>query len=263
MRAERVRPRLVDWIFSVPFLLAFGGTLALFDPIQRLSRLFGTRPHEIVVGVMQVGLVWAFRLCGTRIQVERDPGVLPNTGYILIANHQSMFDVPILGALMFTNYPKYVSKLSLARGIPSISYNLRRGGNAIIDRGDRSQATDAIRELGVRAQARGVSVVIYPEGTRARGGELGRFRPAGALALMEAAPDLPIVPLAIDESWRLLRFNLTPVPFGTRIRVRMGAPLPRSADEDGKELLREARVFIETALADWRATSTADEPASR
>src|SRR5512136_3073804 len=92
------RPRLLDWIFTVPFLVAFGLSLAVFDPIQRLARLFGPRPHEIVVGVLQGCLLGAFRLCGTRFQVERSPEVAPRTPYIIIANHQSLFDIPIVMA---------------------------------------------------------------------------------------------------------------------------------------------------------------------
>jgi 1-acyl-sn-glycerol-3-phosphate acyltransferase len=95
--------------------------------------------------------------------------------------------------------------------------------------------------------------VIYPEGTRARAGELGRFRPAGALALLEAAPQTPVVPIAIDESWRLLRSNLLPVPFGTRIRVHIGDPIARHAGEDSSALLYEAREEIEKKLDEWRS----------
>ena len=175
-----MRPRVLDWIVTIPFLIAFGGVLLLFDPLQRIARLFGQRPQEIVAGMMQIALVWAFRITGMRLEVERSAQLKPHTGYLFIANHQSLFDIPILGSLLFSNFPKYVSKRELARWIPGISYNLRRGGNAIIDRSDREQATRAICELGERAQARGVSAVIYPEGTRARRGELGRFRPAGA-----------------------------------------------------------------------------------
>lgn len=244
--------RVVDWAFTLPFLVAFGGALAIFDPIQRVARLFGQRPQEIAVGALQTTLLGAFRLCGTRLHVERAPELRPNTGYVLIANHQSMFDVPILGALLFSNFPKYVSKKELARGIPSISYNLRRGGNAVIDRADREQAVTAIRSLGATAQARNVSVVIYPEGTRSRAGELRAFKPAGALALLEAAPALPVVPVTIDESWRLLAHNLLPVPFGTRVRVRFGAPMARG-EADGAELLRRAREDIEATLSRWRA----------
>jgi 1-acyl-sn-glycerol-3-phosphate acyltransferase len=244
-------PRPIDWIFTLPFLAAFGLVLLVFDPLQRIARLFGQRPHEIVVGAMQVCLLSSLRLCGVRLDVERSAEVLPKTPYLLIANHQSLFDIPIIGALLFTNYPKYVSKRELARWIPSISYNLRRGGNALIDRGDRAQATEAIRRLGERAQQRSVSVVIYPEGTRARAGSLGPFKPAGTLQLLAAAPDLMVVPVAIDESWRLLSHNLFPVPFGLRIRIRFGQPMSR--DVDGATLLDRSRAEIESTLRRWHA----------
>jgi 1-acyl-sn-glycerol-3-phosphate acyltransferase len=172
---------------------------------------------------------------------------------VLIANHQSMFDIPIFGALLFSNYPKYVSKRELARWIPSISYNLRRGGNALIDRGDRVMAERAIRELGARSQERGVSVVIYPEGTRARSGELANFRPAGTLALLEAAPDLDVVPVAIDGSWHLLQDNLFPVPFGTRIRIRFADPIRRGEGATGPQILEHARSEIDRTLRRWRS----------
>jgi len=244
--------RLLDWVSTLPFLFAFGAILVLFDPLQRIARLFGPRPHEIVVGWMQVSLVAACRLCGTRFEVERAPGVRPHTPYLLIANHQSMFDIPIVGSLLFTNYPKYVSKRELSHWLPSISYNLRRGGNALIDRSDRGQAVEAIRALGESAQARGVSVVIYPEGTRSRAGELKPFKPAGAITLLQAAPALEVVPVTIDESWRLLCHNLLPVPFGTRIRVRFADPIPRSAESDPARILDRAREEIETTLLRWR-----------
>lgn len=252
-----------DWVFTVPFLLAFGLVLAVFDPLQRLSRLFGTRPHEVVVGLLQLSLLWTFRICGTRLVVERSPHVKPWTPYLLVANHQSMFDIPIFGGLLFSNFPKYVSKRELARWIPSISYNLRRGGNAIIDRRDREQAVQAIRALGRRAQERGVSAVIYPEGTRAREGELGPFKPTGTLELFAAAPQVAVVPVVIDESWKLLRHNLLPVPFGTHIRVYIGAPIARVPDEDRAALLERVRAEIEATLRRWRAGQAADACAAR
>ncbi|MBW2269095.1 MAG: 1-acyl-sn-glycerol-3-phosphate acyltransferase [Deltaproteobacteria bacterium] len=247
-----MRGRIIDWIFTLPFLLAFAGVLLVFDPPQRIARLFGQRPQEIVAASLQVMLVWAFRLAGTRIDVERSPAVMPRTPYLVVANHQSLFDVPILGSLLFSNFPKYVSKRELARWLPSISYNLRRGGNAIIDRGNRAQATHAIRALGEQVEARGVSAVIYPEGTRARRGELRSFKAAGVLALLDAAPGVAVLPVTIDESWRLLRHNLLPVPFGTRIRVRIGDPIVRREDEDRRAILAEVRQQIEKALASWR-----------
>ncbi len=250
--ATPVKPRLIDWIFTVPFLFTFGLLLVVFDPLQRIARLFGQRPQEATVGLLQLLLIQAFRLAGMRLEVERSPGVEPATPYVVISNHQSMLDIPIFGGLLFTNYPKYVSKKSLARGIPSISYNLKHGGNALIDRDDRDQAQAEIRALGERAQRRGVTAVIYPEGTRSRDGALGAFKPAGTVTLLEAAPDLPVVPTAIDGSWQLLRYNLLPVPFGVRVRVHFGDPIARHPDEDKYELIERVRRLIEADLARWR-----------
>jgi 1-acyl-sn-glycerol-3-phosphate acyltransferase len=247
-----MRPRFIDWVFTLPFLIAFGGTLLIFDPLQRIARLFGQRPQEIVAGYLQVVLVWVFRLAGTRVLVERSPLVLENEPYLFISNHQSMFDIPIFGSVLFRNFPKYIAKRELTSWIPSISYNLRRGGNALIDRGDRQQAMEAIRVLGRQVRERRVSAVLYPEGTRARQGELRTFKPAGARALLDSAPDIPVVPITIDESWRLLRFNLMPVPFGTKIRVRIGDPIERRTDEDPIALLEQVRKEIQGNLESWR-----------
>jgi 1-acyl-sn-glycerol-3-phosphate acyltransferase len=246
--------RLIDWIFTLPFLVVFGLILVVFDPLQRIARLFGQRPQELVAGALQSSLLWAFRLCGTRVEVERSPLVRPWTPYLIVANHQSMFDVPIFGGLLYTNFPKYVSKKELARWIPSISYNLRRGGHALIDRSDRDQSLDAIRSLGRQVVERGVSAVLYPEGTRARRGELGEFKPKGFHELLAVAPDVEILTVAIDNSWKLLRNNLLPVPFGTRVRVYIGEPIARHPDEDRNALMKRVRDEISATLERWRST---------
>ena len=244
---------LRDWLFTIPFLLTFGLILVVFDVLQRVARLFGPRPHEIVVAWLQRSILNALRLCGTRFEVERSEAIRPNTPYLVVSNHQSMFDIPLIGALLFTNYPKFVAKKDLAHGIPSISYNLRRGGNAIINRNRRDVALAAIEQLGrEQVTARGVSAVIFPEGTRAKQGELGKFHVQGTLALLAAAPQAEVVPVAIDGMWRVSQAGLRPVPFGTRVHVSIGAPLPRSAEEDREQILARAQVHIESALHSWR-----------
>jgi 1-acyl-sn-glycerol-3-phosphate acyltransferase len=252
MRPPSSIQRAVDWLFTAPFLIVFGVLLGIFDPLQRLARLLGPRPHEIVVGVLQTALLCAFRFCGTRLEVECSPAVRRWTPYLVIANHQSMFDIPIFGALLFTNFPKYVAKRELARWIPSISYNLRRGGNAIIDRSDSAQAIEAIRELGRRVEQRGVSAVIFPEGTRARKGAIAKFKPRGSVELLRSAPHTAVVPVTIDGSWRLLRHNLLPVPFGVRVRVAIGDPIARTS-HDAEALLRRAERQIRGTLERWRS----------
>jgi 1-acyl-sn-glycerol-3-phosphate acyltransferase len=208
----------------------------------------------VVVNGLQKSLVAALRVCGTRFAVERAGGLAAGRPTLFVSNHQSMFDIPILGAILAPHYLKFVSKRELARRwIPSISYNLRRGGNALIDRSDRSDALEAIRKLAAEeVTGRGVSAVIFPEGTRARGGVLAPFRPQGTLALMAAAPQAPVVPVVIDDSWRLLRHGLRPVPFGTRVRVFIGEPIERSAGQDASEVVGAAQKQIEDVLQRWR-----------
>lgn len=249
--------RAASWAGTAVFLPVFGLVLLVFDVAQRLARIVGQRPQEYVAGTLQVALVHTFRLCGTRLAVERAPQVRPHTSYIVVSNHQSMFDIPFLGALLFSNFPKYVSKRSLGRWIPSVSYNLRRGGHVLIDRADGAAAIAAIRSLGDRVRRGRISAVIFPEGTRARRGELGAFRPGGVAALLESAPDTPVVPIAIDESWRLLAHRMLPVPWGVRVRVRIGEPIARRPNEDRAALLERVHDEIANTLARWRGHATA------
>jgi 1-acyl-sn-glycerol-3-phosphate acyltransferase len=243
---------LLDWAATIVFLPVFAAILLAFEVIQRAAKLFGKRAHDYAVAMMCSTLVEAFRIAGLRLLVERHGAVAPHTGYLIISNHQSMFDIALLGYLFFTNFPKFVSKRELARRIPSVSYNLRCGGNCLIDRDDAEQAIHEINALGARVEANRVSAVIFPEGTRARRGELKPFKPRGSLALLAAAPSTPVVPVTIEQSWRLMQSNFLPIPFGVRVHVRIGEPITRHADENHAELLERVRDEIAANLDDMR-----------
>jgi 1-acyl-sn-glycerol-3-phosphate acyltransferase len=240
------------WVTTPVFVVSFAAVLFLFDPIQRIAMLFSRHAQQVAAGWLQVWLMRSLYFSGASIRVERSAKVEKDTSYLIVGNHQSLIDIPLVGALLFSNFPKYVSKQSLAKWIPSISYNLRNGGHALIERTNREQAIAAITLLGQSARERGVSVLIYPEGTRSRAGELRRFRTGGALALLEVAPDLEVVPFVVDNSWQFLRHNLRPVPFGIELKVWIGDPIARHADEDPAELIHEVRSQIEKTLERWR-----------
>lgn len=243
---------LRDWMFTIPLLTFIGIAMLSTDVVGRVASLFGDRALEVVIGVQTWLIVRAFAICGVFVSVERSPHVRPGTGYVVIANHQSNFDIPLLIAELFTNYPKFVGKHSLARGIPSVSFPLRRL-NAPIDQTKPREALRAIRDLGLRAQKRNVAAIIFPEGTRARDGVLRDFSPAGSATLIRAASELPVVPATIDGADQLMVHGLFPVPFRTKVRLRFGDPIERTPGDSAEELLKLARADIEATLARWRS----------
>ncbi len=240
-----------DWVFSIPTVIAFGLTLVFFDIVGRFALLFGLRQFEWTMAALQRTLLGVFRISGVRFDVEGLERFSDSGGYLFVSNHQSMYDVPIFGGILVKNFPKYVAKRSLAKGIPSISLNLRRGGNTLIDRGDKAQAMGAITQMAEDCQRRDVSAVIFPEGTRSRDGSLGDYRVGGVSALMNGAPDLEIVPTVIDGSWRVFESNMFPVPFGVRVSVAFGDPIPRHDDEDPNAVIEACRQWSEDTLVRW------------
>lgn len=230
---------------TIPFIATFAAVLILFDVAGRVVRPFSFTAFEWVMAALQRTLLAVFQMFGTRLEVDRPPSIRPKTGYVIVSNHQSLFDIAIIGGLLFSNLPKYVAKAELGRWIPSVSLNLTHGGHALVDRRNRSQAIEAIADLGRSVQRRNRSAVIFPEGTRSRDGALGRFRRAGAGALLAAADRLPVVPVAIQGSWHLNR--LWPFRPGSRVRVTMGEPRPRTAD-DAIAQLDAARAWIAAQL---------------
>ena len=242
-----------DWFFSILTVVAFGLTLLVFDLMGRVALLFGLRPFEWVMAWLQRSLLAIFRISGVRFDIEGLDGFAASGGYLFVSNHQSMYDIPIFGGILVRNFPKYVAKKSLASGIPAISLNLRRGGNALIDRGDRDQAMTAISEVAHECQHRKVSAVIFPEGTRSRDGSLGEYRVGGVAALMSGAPDLPIIPTVIDGSWKVFANNMFPIPYGTHVRVRFGDPIQRSPDEDPAEITQRCAQWADEVLKEWNS----------
>ena len=245
--------RFIDWVFTVPFLILLVLSLVICDPLFRISRLLGIKSIACVASAFMRMLLWfVFPVNGTRTSIEKSAAIESKTPYIIISNHQSLYEFPLFGSGLFTNLPGFISKVENGKWYPTVSFYLRNGPNALIDRHDRPGAIRAISDLGRQAQDLGHSVLIYPEGTRARDGVLKEYKTAGSLALMGAAPDLAVVPVAVEGGWVAMKHNFLPVPFGVRLRMRIGDPIPRTADEDREAIVAQARAFADEALTEWR-----------
>jgi len=253
---ESISVRLLrDWTCSLLFLAVFGLTMVLWDLVLRISSLFGKRAETYAAGALQWWLLRSLRICGIRFEVELSPRIEPGRSYIIVSNHQSMFDMPIHGSIFLRNFPKYISKRELAKWIPSVSFHLRSGGHAIIDRRDRSSAVNEIEKLGTAVVEEGFSAVVFPEGKRGRRGFLRPFRPAGTVARLKRAPEAQVVPVCIDNSFRLLEHGLLPLPFGITLRAWVGDPIARRPQEDLYAIVANCEQQIRETMARMRGTT--------
>ncbi len=247
------RPRLIDWIGTVPYLLMFGLLLGVSEVVHRLWYLvFKTRGMEKIY-LNFLSFVWfLLRLCNVRFTVEGAEKLDTTQRYIILSNHQSSFDIVIIGHVLKQINPKYCAKEELGKRIIGVSFALRETGHALINRDNPKQAIKAIRAYGKQAQAEQASPSIFPEGTRARYGELQEFFPAGAVTLMKAAAELPILPFAIDNSWQLMRFKMFPIPWGVRVKIRICDPIAR--DTAPRDILIQTHSIIQSTLNEWRGS---------
>lgn len=242
----------ISWLLTPLHLASFMAVLLIFHVAQVLALPFGYTAHKRVVDFLNLGVLASLKIIGTRIVLSCEHALPADVPLIIVANHQSMYDIPMLGWVFRNHHPKFVAKVELARGLPSISYNLRHGGSVLIDRSDARSAMRAIQKFGKVVEEHRYAACIFPEGTRARDGVMKEFNLAGLLALVRATPSATIVPVAIDGSWELMRYRMRPIPFGVRVKCTVLAPISQQ-EKSGKAVVSMVEEKIREALSDGRS----------
>lgn len=218
--------KLISYPISVVYYFCFVGCLIVFHPIQWVCfNFFGYQAHKKSVDYLNFCLEKCSLLIGTWFQFRNINYVPKNVPIIFVANHQSLYD--IIGIIWHLRrfHAKFVSKKELGRGIPSVSYNLRHGGSVLIDRKDPKQAISAIKELGQYIEKHKRSAVIFPEGTRSKDGNPKKFSENGIKMLCKYAPSAVIVPISINNSWKMVKFGLFPMGLGNRVEFLIQEPI--------------------------------------
>lgn len=241
--------RLLGYIFSPIHYLAFLIFLLIFHPIQWLClKIGGYSAHKRSVDILNFFLVSTYYLIGCRVSF-RNPYKLPeNRSLVFVANHQSMFDVPAMIWFFRKYHMKFVSKIELTKGIPSVSFNLKYGGAANVDRKDPKQSISEILKLAKRMRENVWSAAIFPEGTRSSDGVMKAFIPGGATTLIKKVPDALVVPVAIENSWKITRFGKFPLSFGEHMKITVLKPLETS-EISPEDLLKKAEAAIRNHIA--------------
>jgi 1-acyl-sn-glycerol-3-phosphate acyltransferase len=239
--------KILAYPLTILYQLSFGLCLVIFHPIQWLGhKIIGYNGLKKAVSILNLCLLRCSLILGTRYSVNNPYKIPTNRPLIIVANHQSMHDIPPIIWWMRKYHPKFVSKIELGKGIPSVSYNLVHGGSVLIDRKDSKQALGEIMKLGKYIEEHNRSAVIFPEGTRSRTGHPKPFQPTGLKILMRNAPSALIVPLSINNSWKMLRYGKFPNGLGNHITIDVHKPIENSGNFD--ELIAQVEQTINSGV---------------
>jgi 1-acyl-sn-glycerol-3-phosphate acyltransferase len=194
-----------------------------------------------------VCLLWArvnLLLYGVRVHARRLVPLDPRSAYVFMSNHRSQFDILAVMAALGDFQLRWVAKKELTR-IPVFGWALKHSGHIVIDRSDSQQAVASLRAASAQ-MCEGISVVIFPEGTRSPPGQvLLPFKKGGFMLALETG--FPIVPVAVRGSGDVLpRGSWRPAPGD--IEVVVGRPLTVTGLER-EELMARVRTFMLDQLA--------------
>lgn len=236
--------KIISYPLSVIYYLCFGLCLVIFHPIQWICfNVFGYQAHKKSVDYLNFFLVKCTNILGTTYRFENLNSIPKNVPLIIVANHQSMYDIIAIIWYMRRYHCKFVSKKELGSGIPSVSYNLRHGGSVLIDRKDPKQAIPTIKGLSEYIEKNTRSAVIFPEGTRSKTGKPKEFAQSGLKILCKYTPSAYVVPISINNSWKMVRFGAFPMGLGNRLTFTIHEPMAVK-DYAFEELIQKTEAAV-------------------
>jgi 1-acyl-sn-glycerol-3-phosphate acyltransferase len=222
-------------VFFVLALLVWVVT-APFDPDRRVNHLFSCLWSSLY-GYAYPG--WRLRVHGRRL-------IRPRTPYVLVANHTSGADIVLCFAL-FKQF-KWVSKDSMFR-VPLIGWNMRLCRYVPLVRGSAASIAAMWRQCHAWL-ARGISIMMFPEGTRSPDGRLREFK-HGAFTLAREA-GVPVVPVVIHGGHEIMPKDRTSFAPTAELDIEVLEPIPSTAFADLDELRQEVWNRINARLATGR-----------
>lgn len=241
---------VIATLLTVIHYFFFGILLLIFHVVQVVAyNVFGPAAQKKSVDFLNFLLVLNFYTLLCRPVFHGMDSLPKNTSLIFLSNHQSMFDTIALVWSLRKYNVKFISKKELGKGLPSISYNLRKSGSVLIDRKDRIQAIGEIFKLGKFIEKNKYSVCIFPEGTRNKKGELRQFKTGGIKALLESAPSALIVPYVVHDNYKLHEHGYFPLGFGKKLRFTALEPIDRAGYTD-EELIQFVEDKIRESLSE-------------
>ena len=228
-------------LLRTALLAVVGGPATVFFSLVSLIGGLLHAPRGLHDWVHRTWSRFLLRLAGIRLEIEGLENLRPGREQVIVANHQSLFDILALFAALPVSL-RFIAKIELSR-IPVFGGAMRQAGHVFIDRSDLRQAIRAMRAAGERMRREGLTLGVFPEGTRSRDGRLQPFKKGSFVLAIETGTRL--VPVAVQGGRAILpkgRRLLRPGPM--RVRCAPAVELDRLAREDRDSLLEETRSAI-------------------
>jgi len=180
--------------------------------------------------IMCAGILFS---AGIKVKVRGKEKLNPDEVFLYLSNHQSYFDIPVLMKVLPGNV-RFVYKKSMTK-IPIFGWAMYLSGYIPIDRKNARNAIDSLKKAA-DAMKRGISIVMYPEGTRSADGEVKEFKKG--MAMLAAISDCRVVPVSIQGTYDLLPRDSFKIKRGT-VYVTIGSPVDYSKSPEYLNELRE------------------------
>lgn len=181
-------------------------------------------------------------LMDIRVEIINPENLPKDRAFVIAPNHQSGFDIMVLASLPIDF--KWVSKAEVFK-YPFIGSAMRRLGAYLVKRDKSGHDLNVMREVeeGLR---KGVSAVIFPEGTRTRTGEMLPFK-KGAFKLAQNS-GAPLLPIAISGTYSIAPPGEIPSHRGHRVSVRIGEPVVVESGADVARVMESYRGVLTRLL---------------
>ncbi|MCF6347143.1 MAG: 1-acyl-sn-glycerol-3-phosphate acyltransferase [Flavobacteriaceae bacterium] len=239
---------ILPYILSTIYYLFFHFGLLFFHGLQWIAyNLTGYKGHKWVVDMMNGYLTSCLYILGTRITFINRHQLPKNVPLIIVSNHQGLYDISPISWFFRRFHPKFVSKKELGKGIPSVSYNLRHGGSVLIDRKDAKQSITTIINFGKYIEKNNYTAVIFPEGTRSKTGKPKPFSAAGLKVLAKFSPSSYVIPMTINNCWKLARKGKFPLAIGQHITFEIHKPI-KATSLKFEDLLEKVENTIKNSI---------------
>ncbi|HQB93162.1 MAG TPA: lysophospholipid acyltransferase family protein [Smithellaceae bacterium] len=238
----RVMYQPYKWLIFGPYLAIstiFFGSLTIL-----MAFLTNPRTTSFVCGT-----IWA-RLNGCLtpmlVNVKGRENVVKTQSYVIIANHQSQYDVFVVYGWLGIDF-KWVMKQEL-RKVPGIGIGCEKVGHIFIDRSNHEKALASLQKAKEKI-VNGTSVMFFPEGTRSKDGSLGEFKKGAFKMALDLK--LPILPITIIGTNKILPSNSIDL-FPGRARMIIHKPIDTSGYTDANldELVSLTRRVVESGLVE-------------